>query len=344
MKRLSGMLMCAGAGVGLLVGASSAWATTATSGRLFYTTFMGGTNVHRVDYNYDGAATFTLSNNTGIDAVNGADGIVGNPQDSSTVIVGGQSSGDVHVVKRDGSGSVSFASPVTDNYHLEVPDATTLLTSSIPGALGRFTINPGGSLTANGTIPLAGSNLTLTQVITTPVGDFYTSSGAGGVGDYGTLTYDTGPGMASTATGATTVALHTGLPAAHGGVYDPFSNSVLLFGSDHITQLSLAGAILDDIMIAGQNFDQGSVDGLGHVFVASNGGDITFLDYSTAAGGVIDGAGNFIDTQFLAANLDDLAPLIGVGGTNTAVPEPLSVALGVMGLGVLGLATRRRTA
>jgi hypothetical protein len=42
---------------------------------LFYTTFSGGVNVHKADFNYNGT-TFTLSNNIGIASTNGADGLL----------------------------------------------------------------------------------------------------------------------------------------------------------------------------------------------------------------------------------------------------------------------------
>lgn len=349
MRKCKVVMVCAMAGV--LIGATSSWATP-TSGELFYTTFAGTDRVFKVDYSFDGS-TFSLGASTTLASNIGADGIAGNPQDANSLFVGAQGP-TVHRVSRTGAGVISsHPTGGPSAFHLEVPDNDTLLASGIPGALARFPVLAGGSLGAASSIPLLGDNTTLTQVITTPGGDFYTSSGPAGNGSYGTLTYDTG--MASTATSATTAQFYGAsgslggvLPAAHGGVYDPFSDSVLIFGSDHITQLSLAGAILADITVADQDFDQGTVDGMGHVFVADNGGELTFLDYSAAsAGGLIDGAGTFISTQFLAAALDDVAPLIGSGGTNNpgpAIPEPLSATLGVMGLSLLGMRLRRQVA
>lgn len=70
-----------------------------------------------------------------------------------------------------------------------------------------------------------------------------------------------------------------------------------------------------------------------------------FIDY--AASGLVMAGSNFIAARFLANALDDVDPLVGGGGTGGdpgAIPEPLSATLGLMGLGVLGMATRRRVA
>jgi hypothetical protein len=133
---------------------------------------------------------------------------------------------------------------------------------------------------------------------------------------------------------------------------DTIITSLDLFGSNHVTQLNLDPSLTtySDLGLAGNDtsntpfqFDQGAPDGHGHLFVADNGGDLLFVDYSQGPHKVAD-AGNFVDHQFLAATLDDLAPLDGLGSSQT--PEPgtfaLFAALGVSGVGTLVRRLRRR--
>ncbi len=311
---------------GLGLGISSTIQATPINGDLFFTTFAGGVNVHKTTFNYDGAASFTLGAPLGIGSTVGADGLAGNPQNSNLLLVGGQGPRINTIHKTNGTATV-YASPVSV-FHLAVTDPTTVYGSGIPGFMAKHTINPDGSVGPGTIITLAGSNTTISTLIDTPTGFYYTAGGSGGFGNFGTLSF--GPGNT-----ATTSAIGS-FAAAHGGAYDPFTNTIILMGSNHITQLDLTGAILADIIVAGQNFDQGTVDGKGHLFAASNSGHLTFIDYS--ASGLINVG--FVSTQFLASALDDVAPLSGAGTTTPpggSVPEP-----GVMALLAMGLLGARR--
>lgn len=307
----------------------SALATPVT-GDLFFTVFSGAPNVKKTTFSYDGATTFTLGSPVDIGTTVGADGLAGNPQNSDLLLVGGQG-GRINTISKSTGTAVSYASPASV-FHVTVTDATTVYGSGIPGALARHTINPDGSLSVGTLIGLSGSNSTITTLISTPTGFFYTAAGSGGFGNFGTLSF-------TTATTATTTALGF-YAAAHGAAFDPYTGSIIMMGDNHITQVDLTGAILADLTFSGMAFDQGTVDGAGHLFAASNTGHMTFVDY--AASGLI--TSGFLSTQFLASNLDDVAPLVGAGSTRPPVTVPEPGVLMLLGLALLGMAAVRRGA
>jgi hypothetical protein len=57
--------------------------------------------------------------------------------------------------------------------------------------------------------------------------------------------------------------------------------------------------------------DQGTSDGVGHIYVASNTGYIVFVDMTIS--GLV-GSPDFVDAPFCDTFLDDLAPDCGLGG------------------------------
>jgi hypothetical protein len=77
--------------------------------------------------------------------------------------------------------------------------------------------------------------------------------------------------------------------------------------------------------MSGMQFDQGAVTNQGTAFFASNTGSLVMIDYS--ATGRIGDVHDTVQTQFLAAHLDDVAPLVGPGARpSTSPPLPLRPA------------------
>jgi len=338
----------------------------ATSGEIFYTRFSGSDRVEKRTVSYDGVSTLTVGPATviatsaqmaaapGSGGTSGADGIIGNPNDPASLIVGGQSTDRLFRVLK--AGGVVSATPVgTDAYHLEgEPDigpAGSVYVSNIPGALARVALNADGTIGSSTAITLVGHDTQVTQIIKTPSGYYYTRSGSGGNGVYGTITFVGNTG--------TTTRLHAAagtfggpagsvgilnLPATHGGVYDPYTNKVITFGDNFMTQFDLAGNIVSTLDITGKGtntpgagsfqLDQGTVDGAGHVFAACNCGNLYFVDYR--ASGLVGAATNFIENPFLGSSLDDIAPLTGFGTTEEPVGGSIlpidTVALLVAGI------------
>lgn len=271
------------------------------SGTLYYTRHEGSVNVRKVSFNYNGQSAFTLSTPADVAQVGGADGILFAPD--GDILVGGASNVLYKVDPRTG-GSVSANTDGYDSYHLALdPSQTKVWTAALPGTLVEVPLNPFSNGTSH---QLAGDNLDVTSIAFDAQGRaYYTASGAAGGGDYGRIDLKTF---------TTQRANEDPLPAAHGMVYDSFTNTLVMFGADHVTQLNPDTlAIVSDLNLADGNLqlDQGTVDGLGHAYVADNGGKLLFIDYSTT--GRVAANGNFRALQFLDDGLDDVAPIFGLG-------------------------------
>src|SRR5574344_1542111 len=127
------------------------------------------------------------------------------------------------------------------------------------------------------------------------------------------------------------------LEGANGGTYDTYSKTIFVFGGSKIVQIDprtrKVVATIDlrqyffieslenltkprtyDNGYVGWRLDQGTVDGLGHLFVASNTGHLIFIDYTSNPNKYIND-NIHIHMQWLDNYLDDVAPLSGVGSS-----------------------------
>ncbi len=283
-----------------------------TTGTVYYTRYATqAARVNKVDYAYNGT-TFSIGTPTVLSTLGGfggADGIIFAPD--GDLLVGGQGNA-VHKVEVDGSSFESRTAGGTSSFHLSPdPSGKNIWSGGIPGQLAEIPLTPFSNGIA---YTMLGAESGIDSIIFRGNDAFYTSSSPNGNGSFGSITFDR---VAHT---ATTTRLIPFIIAAHGGAYDLFTDSIMLFGNTHITQLkgSDPTVVLSDFALNGASFDQGAVDGKGHALVANPGqGSLFFLDYS--ASGLVGAAGNFRDQKFIANDIDDVTPLSGIGSID---PNP----------------------
>jgi LPXTG-motif cell wall-anchored protein len=315
----------------LMPAAAQTGAPTAVEGELFYTVYEPP-SVKKVSFTYDSNG-FQIGRRVLIASLPGADGIVFSPD--GKLIVGGGETGLVFEVDPESGEYQQVKSGSEAAYHIALdPNEQQVWTSGLPGTLASVPISP----LQNGTLrALKGDDPFISSVGFAPGRAFYTASDPNGGGHFGRIDLDT----------METQRLKEDLRGAHGITFDQFSGSLLLFGSFSILQIDpgTPDTISSQRDIAGMRFDQGTVDGNGHLFAADNGGNLVFIDYSVTR--KVGDQANRVETRFLDPNLDDLAPLTGPGArpepggdSNTTLFVLIGAALVVLALA--GVVIRRR--
>lgn len=314
----------------MVVVRAAAGAGTATSGDLYFDNFQvrnplsghvyDDAAVQKVHFSFDGASNFTLATPTLVADLGksaNADGLIFAP--NGNLLIGGSTTGKIEQITTSGTvvGFVNVAG--TNPYHLTLsPNGTTIYSGGstslfqggdTPGPLGITPFFSDGAGHA-----ISGDDSALTQLAFDKQGNvYYTSSPDTGVGSVGTFNLAT----------LTTTRHISGLPAAHGITYDPFTGDLMVSGNSHIAQIDpkTFNVVSDlDLSSKGVNMlDQVYVDGHGHLFAGDNGqvnlftgagtkGKLVFIDYSGGTHQIGDAA-SFVAANDLVLALDDIAPV-----------------------------------
>jgi len=293
---------------------STATAIAQTSGELYFTRYSGDPNVGKVQFNYDGT-NFTVSNINLFAKTQGADGIVGNPQAPGELLIGAQGYNAINRLN-PATGEITVYPAPARAQHLVVTDSKTVFATDLPGELLKFNVTKQGELTDAVIVPLTGDDTELTTLLPTPYGYFYvTDEHASGNGSFGRVDFN------NDLTAGETTRLANNLHAAHAGTYDPYTDTIMIFGGRFIYQMDTEGNIISELDVpmpkgsqSPVHFDQGTVDGKGHIFVADNIGYLIFVDVTQTK--LVGDSETYVGAQYITEWLDDVAPLIGYGSTD----------------------------
>jgi hypothetical protein len=258
-------------------------------------------NVKRVAYRYDGSK-FTLGVPLAIAAMPRADGITFLPD--GNLVVGGESN-EVYLMGPQ-PGPVKVATIVdARSDHVTYDSQRNVIWTSGDNPFSDLVEVPLNAFGSGLVVRhLKGDDAEITQIGFDPSHNaYYTSSLRYGYGSFGVINLDT----------FTTTRKISNLPAAHGIAFDHFTNTFIVVGATHITQIDpKTFAIVSDWAPSPQQpssllIDQVAVDGHGHLLAASNDGNLIFIDY-TRTRKVADTT-NYQYIQFLEKKLDDVTLL-----------------------------------
>jgi hypothetical protein len=301
------------------------------SGELFYTVYQPP-SVKKVAFTYDSSG-FRVEKRELIARLPGADGIVFSPK--GKLIVGGGATGLVFEVDPESGNVQQVRSGAAAAYHVSVdPSGQHVWTSGLPGALAQVPLEP----FADGTPRAVTGDDPLVSSVGFALGKaFYTTSDPNGGGNFGRIDLTT----------LRTTRITEHLRGAHGITFDSYTGSLFLFGSFSILQIDSGTpeVIASQRNVLGMRFDQGTVDGRGHLFAADNGGNLVFVDYSATR--KVGDTRNRVETRFLDPFLDDLAPLTGPGARPPAKGKSRTLLFVLVGVALVvvlvgAVAVRRR--
>jgi streptogramin lyase len=255
--------------------------------------------VRQVAYTY-AAGKFTLGAISTITTVLGADGIVTTPDGS--LIVGGEGT-TWKVNPKTGTFQKTNPGGNVISDHVTYDSQSNVIWTSGDNpvtTLAKISLTSFANSTSGTPVQLKGDDTVVSAVAFDGSHNaYYTSSSIQGNGSFGTINFTT----------LTTTRKINHLPAAHGIIYDPFTNTLLLAGANHITQIDPKTlSVLSDWTVPAQypglQLDQDTTDGLGHMWVASNDGNLVFLDFSQTR--KVADPTNAVSIQHLDTNLDDM--------------------------------------
>jgi hypothetical protein len=254
-----------------------------------------------------------------------ADGVTFEPDGDA--LVGGQGTGMVEEIEPSTGHVARISSGCPAAFLLALaPDGSTVYTAGLPAELCALPTDP---LRPGHQILLHGDDTLVTDLAFDQSGQaFYTTGIVPGEGNFGLLDLSSG----------TTTRELSGIAAGHGIAFDPYSKTLFLFGGDSIFQIDPRHPqkVLSSMTVPGVQFDNGTTDGQGHLFVASNFGQLEVVDYH--ATDRLDAPGDVVTQVKLHSYLDDVAPLVGPGAAPGSRRWIIWAAVGLGALVLFALA------
>jgi hypothetical protein len=296
---------------------------------VFYTQYTGTVNYFDFVYN-PATPSLTIPNIVSINnnLPHGADGVVFNPQDHYLLVGANDGTSNFNEVNPNTGAVVTYSSTMSSLNVMVDASGTRVYMDPDPGpGMGNLAWAPlGPPIGAATTVTLTGDDTRLNSVIFVDATHAYYAAELGPryqgqTGHVGIIDLTPGSPTFGTTTCFKTAGVCTVFNGVHGGVYDPFTSDLFIFGWNVINQINpVTGTLVASETVAalppssGNTFDQGAVDGFGHIFIswASNNGKVFFEDYSS---GTLNPA-NFHSIQTgggAFANIDDMAPIVGPG-------------------------------